>query len=149
MSLKSKLKTIFEFSFFKLCHLPRLTHIFCSRLHYHHFFGMMCSNSQLTGAHPFFSLFIFFCHRHHMECYIFLDSRIFSLSLPLSAWFSSTPFLSFVFYLFFCWIYAGVLVWCLGIRCHKWLLEFIYHHILYQLLRSCLPGLGLDQEGVL
>ena len=53
-----------------------------------------------------------------------------------------TPFLSFIFYLFFCWIYAIVLVWCLGIRFHKWLLDFIYHHIPHQLLRSCLPGMG-------
>ena len=27
-------------------------------------------------------------------------------------------------------------------RFHKWLLDFIYHHILHQLLRSCLPCLG-------
>ena len=124
-------------------------------------FGMMCSISQLTSAHPFLSLFIFFCHRHHMECFLFSDLRIFSLSLPLCAWCSSTPFLLFVFYLFFCWIYAVVLVWCLGIRFHKRLIDFICHHILYQLLRSinsrpsgenvnfafcllrsCLPGLG-------
>ena len=106
-------------------------------------FGMMCSNSQLTSAHLFPSLFIFFCHQYQMECFLFSDLRIFSLSLPLCEWFSSTPFLSFVFYLFFCWIFAVVLVWCLGIRFHEWLLHFIYHHILHQLLRSCLPGLGV------
>ena len=106
-------------------------------------FGMTCSNSQLTSAHPFLSLFIFFCHRYHMECFLFSDLKIFLLSLPLCAWFSSTPFLSFVFYLFFCWIFAAVLVWCQGIRFHKWLLDFIYHHSLHQLLRSCLSALGL------
>ena len=77
-----------------------------------------------------------------MECFPFLDLRIFSPSLPLLVWFSSTPFLLVIFYLFFCWIYAVVLIWCLGIRFHKWLPDFIYHHILHQLLRSCLPGLG-------
>ena len=30
-------------------------------------------------AHPFLSLFIFFCHHHHMECFLFSDLRIFSL----------------------------------------------------------------------
>ena len=99
-------------------------------------FGMMCSISQLASAHPFLSLFIFFCHHHHMECFLFSDLRIFLLSLPLCAWLSSTPFLSFVFYLFFCWIFAVVLVWCLGTRFHKWLLDFIYHYILHQLLMS-------------
>ena len=59
-------------------------------------FEMTCSNSQLTGAHPFQCLFTFFCHRHQMEWFLFWDLRIFSLSLPLCAWFSSTPFLSFV-----------------------------------------------------
>ena len=39
-------------------------------------FGMMCSNSQLVSAHPFQSLFIFFCH---MEYFLFSDLRIFSL----------------------------------------------------------------------
>ena len=102
---------------------------------------MMCSISQLTSAHPFLTLFIFFCHRHHMECFHFLDLRIYLLHLPLCAWFSSAPFLPFLFYLFVCWIYAVVLVWCLRIRFHKWLLDLIYHHILYQLLRSCLPSL--------
>ena len=42
-------------------------------------FGMMCSNNQLTSAHPFLSLFIFFCHHHHMKCFLFSDLRIFSL----------------------------------------------------------------------
>ena len=41
-------------------------------------FGIMCSNSQLTGSHPFLRLFIFFCHHHHMECLLFSDLRIFS-----------------------------------------------------------------------
>ena len=105
-------------------------------------FGMMCSNSQLAGAHPFLSLFSLFCHRHQMECFLFSELRIFSLSSSLFAWFSGTPFLSFVFYLFFCWIFAVVLVCCLGIRFQKWLLDIIYHHILHQLLRWCLPDLG-------
>ena len=26
--------------------------------------------SQLTSAHPFLSLFIFFCHHHHIECFL-------------------------------------------------------------------------------
>ena len=64
-------------------------------------FGMMCSNSQLTSAHPFLSLFIFFCHRHHMECFLFSVLRIFLLSFPLCAWFPSTPFLSFIFYILY------------------------------------------------
>ena len=74
-----------------------------------------------------------------MECFLFAELRIFSLSSSLFAWFSSTPFLSFVFYLFFCWIFAVVLVCCLGIRFQKWLLDFIYHDILHQLLRSHPP----------
>ena len=41
-------------------------------------------------AHPILSLFIFFCHHHHMECLHFSDLRIFSLSFPLCEWFSST-----------------------------------------------------------
>ena len=28
-------------------------------------------------AHPFLSLFIFFCHHHHMECLLFSNLRIF------------------------------------------------------------------------
>ena len=44
-------------------------------------------------AHPFLYLFIFFCHHHHMECLLFSDLRIFSLSFTLCEWFSSTPFL--------------------------------------------------------
>ena len=40
-------------------------------------FGMMCSNSQLTGAHPFLSLFIFFCYRLHLDCFLLSDLRIF------------------------------------------------------------------------
>ena len=50
-------------------------------------------------AHPFLSLFIFFCHHHHMECLHFSDLRIFSLSVPLCEWFSSTPFLLLVYYI--------------------------------------------------
>ena len=42
-------------------------------------FGMMCSISQLTAAHLFLSLFIFFCHRHHMEYFLFSDLRIYLL----------------------------------------------------------------------
>ena len=33
--------------------------------------------------------------------------------------FSSTLFLSLVYYLFFCWIFTVALVWCLGIKFHK------------------------------
>ena len=51
-------------------------------------------------AHPFLSLFIFFCHHHHMECLHFSDLRIFSLSFPLCEWFSSTPFLLLVYYVY-------------------------------------------------
>ena len=40
-------------------------------------FGMMYPNSQLASAHPFLSLFIFFCHHHHMECFLFSNLRIF------------------------------------------------------------------------
>ena len=76
-----------------------------------------------------------------MECFLFSDLRICLPSLFLCAWSSSIPFLPFVFYLFFCWIYAVVLVLCLGIRFQKWLPDFIHHCILHQLLRSCLPGL--------
>ena len=47
-------------------------------------------------ANLFLSLFIFFCHHHHMGCLLFSDLRIFSLSFPLSEWFSSTRFLSLV-----------------------------------------------------
>ena len=42
-------------------------------------FGMMCSISQLTSAHPFLSLYIFFCYCHHIECFLFSDLRIFLL----------------------------------------------------------------------
>ena len=41
-------------------------------------FGMMCLNSQLT-----------------------VHIRIFSLSFPLCEWFSSTPFLSLVYYIYY------------------------------------------------
>ena len=95
--------------------------------------------TSLSGK--FLSSFIFFCHRHHMECFLFSDLRICLPSLFLCAWSSSIPFLPFAFYLFFCWIYTVVLVLCLGIRFQKWLPDFIYHCILHQLLRSCLPGL--------
>ena len=76
-----------------------------------------------------------------MECFLFSELRIFSLSSSLFAWFSGTLYLSFVFYLFFCWIFAVVLVCCPRIRFQKWLLDIIYHHILHQLLRWCLPDL--------
>ena len=49
-------------------------------------------------AHLFLSLFIFFCHNRHIECLLFSDLRIFSLSFPLCEWFSSTPFFSLVYY---------------------------------------------------
>ena len=64
-------------------------------------------------------------HVHHMECLPFSDLRIFSLSIPLCEWLTSTPFLLLVYYLFFCWIFAVALVWCLGIKFHKWLLDFV------------------------
>ena len=35
-------------------------------------FGMMCSSSQLTSAHLLVSLFIFFCHCHHILMYIYI-----------------------------------------------------------------------------
>ena len=105
-------------------------------------FGMMCLNSQLTVHIRSWGLFIFFCHHHHMECFPFSDLRIFSLSIPLCEWLTSTPFLLLVYYLFFCWIFAVALVWCLGTKFHKWLLDFICHHVLHQHSRSCLPDLG-------
>ena len=77
-----------------------------------------------------------------MGCFSFSDLRIFSLSIPLCEWLTSTPFLLLVYYLFFCWIFAVALVWCLGIKFHKSLLDFICHHILHQHSRSCLPDLG-------
>ena len=65
---------------------------------------MVMLPAAVDCAHPFLSLLIFFCHHHHMECLLFSDLRTFSLSFPLCEWFSSTPFLSLVYYLFFCWI---------------------------------------------
>ena len=35
-----------------------------------------------------------------MECLLFSDLRIFSLSFPLCEWFSSTPFISLVYYIY-------------------------------------------------
>ena len=64
-------------------------------------------------------LFIFFCHHLHMECFPFSDLRIFLLSIPLCEWLTSTPFLLLFYYLFFCWIFAVALVWCLGIKFQK------------------------------
>ena len=61
-------------------------------------FGMMCLNSQLTVHFRSSVLFIFFCHHHHMECLPFSDLRIFSLSIPLCEWLTSTPFLLLVHY---------------------------------------------------
>ena len=92
-------------------------------------FGMTFLNSQLTVYIRSSVLFIFFCH--HMECLLFSDLRIFSLSFPLCEWLTSTPFLLLVYYLFFRWIFAVSLVWCLGIKFHKWLLDFICQHILH------------------
>ena len=71
-----------------------------------------------------------------MECFPFSALRIFSLSIPLCEWLTSTPFLLLVYYLFFCWIFAVALVWCLRTKFHKWLLDFICHHILHQYSRS-------------
>ena len=70
-------------------------------------------------ARPFLSLFILFCRHHHMECLLFSDLRIVSLSFPLCEWLSGTPFLLLVYYLFFCWIFEVALVWCLGIKFYK------------------------------
>ena len=105
-------------------------------------FGMTCLNSQLTVHIHSSVLFIFFCHYHHMEFLLFSDLRIFSLSFPLCEWLTSTPFLLLVYYLFFCWIFAVALVWCLVIKFHKCLLDFICHHILHHHSRSCFPDLG-------
>ena len=38
---------------------------------------------------------------------------LFSLSIPLCEWLTSTPSLLPVYYLFFCWIFAVALVWYL------------------------------------
>ena len=70
------------------------------------------------------SLFLFFYEMDiyiyiYMECFPFSDLRIFSLSIPLCEWLTSTPFLLLVYYLFLCWIFAVALVWCLGIKFHK------------------------------
>ena len=71
-------------------------------------------------AHPFLS-FIYFLlpSPSHGVCFPFSGLRIFSLSIPLCESLTSTPFLLLVYYLFFCWIFAVVLVWCLGIKFHK------------------------------
>ena len=61
-------------------------------------------------AHPILSLFIFFCHHHHMKCLHFSDLRIFSLSFPLCEWFSSTPFLLLVYYVYYVNYIYGFLV---------------------------------------
>ena len=63
---------------------------------------MMCSNRQLTSAHEFLSLFIFFCHCHHMGCFFLSDLRIFSLSLHLCEWLAIT-----LFHLYFIYSSAG------------------------------------------
>ena len=104
-------------------------------------FGMMCLNSQLTVHTRSLVIFIFFCHHHHMECLLFSDLRIFSLSFPLCEWLTSTSFLLLVYYLFFRWIFAVALVWCLEIKFHKWLLDFMSPNS-PQHSRSCLPDLG-------
>ena len=74
---------------------------------------------ELLYLYIYIYLFIFFCHHYRMECFPFSDLIIFSLSIPLCEWLTSTPFLLLVYYLFFCWIFAAALVWCLGTKFHK------------------------------
>ena len=79
---------------------------------------MKCSISRLTSAHPFSSLFIFFCHRHHMECFPFFSLSFCYLSLCVHGF-----LVHHSFYLFSICSSAGFtqLYWCLGEKFHKWL----------------------------
>ena len=47
------------------------------------------------------------------------NKNIYIYIFPLCEWLTSTPFLLLVYHLFFCWIFAVALVWCLGIKFHE------------------------------
>ena len=81
-------------------------------------FGMMCSISQLTGAHPFLSLFFFSCHRHHMECFLFSDLRSFCYRYII--FFILTTFILFKVLLTF-----SVFL-CFGFVCFYGLCEIVF-----------------------
>ena len=68
-------------------------------------FGMMCSIGQLTSVHPFLSLFIYFLlpsPSHGVLSFLEFENLFAILSC---ARFSSTPFLSSVFYIIYIYIY--------------------------------------------
>ena len=89
-------------------------------------------------AHPFPSSFTFFCHHHHMECLLFSDLRTFSLSFPLCEWFSSTPFLSLVYYIYVYVLVLSLVIYSLSkILTLHGLLESPNMRKCYQLLVCC------------
>ena len=86
---------------------------------YQYRYGFRTNHSTTHALVDVLNFIIFFCHHLHMEWFPFSDLRIFSLPILLFEWLTSTPFLLLVYYLFFCWIFAVALVWCLGIKFHK------------------------------
>ena len=123
-----------------ICYVPYIyIYIYISAIYIYVALHVMVMAKENNNIYKYL---FFFCHHHHMECLPFSDLRIFLLSIRLCEWLTRTPFLLLVYYLFFCWIFAVALVWCLGIKFHKLLLDFICRYILPQHSGSCLPDLG-------